>query len=76
MVRKHDLFTDIEMNSDMKKKSKLQLTNGETIIGISHGVMPAFDDDGEELDFEYLEFSVDGESRDRYLKLTDIAKIV
>ncbi len=75
-MRKHDLFTDIEINSYSKKKTSLLLTNGETVTGISYGVEPAFDDDGEELDFEYLVFTVDGEERDRYLKLTDIEKIV
>ncbi len=76
MVRRHDLFTDIEINSNAKKKSTLQLTNGDIITGMSYGVEPAFDDDGEELDFEYLVFTVDGESQDRYLKLDDIEKIV
>ncbi len=75
-MRKYDLFTDIEINSNKKKKSTLVLASGENITGISHGVEPAFDDEGDELDFEYLVFAVDGESQDRYLKLIDIERIL
>lgn len=76
MVRKHDVFTDIEINSNANRKTTLLLVNGEVITGVSHGVEPAYDDEGEELDFEYLVFTVDKENQDRFLKLNDIEKII
>lgn len=76
MIRKHDVFTDIEINSNAKRKTTLLLVNGEVITGVSHGVEPAYDDEGEELDFEYLVFTVDKENQDRFLKLNDIEKII
>ena len=49
-------MVEAEILSEGKTKLRLTLSNGEVIEGYSCGIEPAFDDEGEELDYSVLVF--------------------
>ena len=49
-------IVEAEILSEGRTKLKITLSNGAIIVGYSKGIMPAFDDDGEELDEDVLAF--------------------
>lgn len=50
-------IVEAEILSEGKTKLKITLSNGEIIEGYSMGIMPMFDDEGEELDEDVLAFN-------------------
>ena len=50
-------IVEAEIMSEGRSKLKITLANGNTVIGYSNGIMPAFDADGEELDYDVLSFT-------------------
>ena len=49
-------IVEAEILSKGKTRLKIKLSNGETVEGYSLGIEPAFDDEGEELDYDVLVF--------------------
>lgn len=68
-------IVEAEVMSEGKTKLKITLSNGEVIVGYSKGIMPAFDDEGEELDYDVLAFT--SFVPELYIRLRDedIAKV-
>ena len=60
---------EAEIMSDEHKKIKITLTSGEVIVGRSRGIQPAFDDEGEELDYAVIH--IDAEIPPAYYVLRD-----
>ena len=56
MVKK---IIEAEILSEGRTKLQITLSNGEIIEGYSWGIEPAFDDEGEELDYSVLVFDAD-----------------
>lgn len=66
---------EAEILSEGKTKLKITLANGETVVGYFNGIMPAFDDEGEELEYEVLSFT--SVTPELYIRLRnkDIVKV-
>lgn len=47
---------EAEIMSEGKQKLQITLSNDEIIVGFSLGIVPAFDEEGEELDYNVLAF--------------------
>lgn len=62
-------IVEAEIMSEGKTKLRITLSSGETIEGYSMGIMPAFDDEGEELDYDILAF--DAYVPEAFFKLRD-----
>lgn len=66
---------EAEILSEGKTRLRITLTTGEVIEGFSQGILPAFDDEGEELDYDVLVF--DAYIPEAYFRLReeDIEKV-
>ena len=53
---KYDKFVEVEQLADIKNSVRIYLTTGEVLDGESWGIEPAFDYEGEELDYDILLF--------------------
>ncbi len=62
-----DMLVKAEVLSNGGTKIKLILKNGNTINGFSIGIEPAFDEEGEELEYNVLIF--DPENSDEYIQI-------
>ena len=68
-------FVEAEILSAGKTRLRLTLTNNEVIEGYSLGIVPAFDDEGEELDYDVLAFDADIPAAYYSLREEEIAKV-
>lgn len=68
-------IVEAEILSEESKKLRITLTSGEVIEGYSRGIEPAFDDEGEELDYSVLVFDAYVPEAYFRLKNEDIDKI-
>ena len=66
---------EAEVMSAGKTKLRITLSNGEVIEGYSLGIEPAFDDNGEELDYNILAFRAYVPEAYFELRSEDIEKI-
>lgn len=66
---------EAEILSEESKKLRITLATGEVIEGYSRGIEPAFDDEGEELDYSVLVFDAYVPEAYFRLKNEDIDKI-
>lgn len=62
-------IVEAEIMSEGKTKLRITLSNGNVIEGFSLGIEPAFDDEGEELDYDVLVF--DAYVPEAYFRLKD-----
>lgn len=62
-----DMLVKAEVLSNGGTKIKLILKNGNRINGFSIGIEPAFDEEGEELEYNVLIF--DPENSDEYIQI-------
>lgn len=67
-------IVEAEVLSEESKKLRITLTTGDVIEGYSMGIMPLFDDEGEELD-DVLAFDAYAPEAFFRLKDEDIAKV-
>jgi hypothetical protein len=68
-------IVEAEIMSEGKTPLRITLTNGEIIEGYSWGIMPEFDDDGEELDYDILAFKMYAPAGYCHLRDEDIEKV-
>ena len=61
-------IVEAEIMSEGKTRLKITLSGGEVVLGYSMGIIPLFDDDGEEID-DVLAF--DGVEPEVFYKLRD-----
>jgi hypothetical protein len=66
---------EAEVMSAGKTKLRITLSNGDVIEGYSLGIEPAFDDNGEELDYNILSFRAYAPEAYFELRSEDIEKI-
>ena len=66
---------EAEIMSEGQTPLKITLSSGDVIEGFSWGIMPEFDDDGEELDYNILAFKTYEPDSYFHLKDTDIVRI-
>lgn len=66
---------EAEMLSAGKNKLQITLSNNEVIVGYSLGIEPAFDNEGEELDYDVLVFDAIVPAAYFRLKEEDIEKV-
>lgn len=62
-------IVEAEILSEGKTKLRITLSNGDIIEGYSMGIEPAFDDEGEELDYPVLVF--DAYAPEAYFRLKE-----
>ena len=62
-----DMLVKAEVLSSERTKIKLTLKNGNILNGFSIGIEPAFDYDGEELEYNVLVFNP--ETSDEYIEI-------
>ena len=68
-------IVEAEILSEGKTKLRITLSNGETIEGYSLGIMPAFDDEGDELHYDILAFDSSVPEASFRLRDEDIQKV-
>ena len=68
-------IVEAEIMSEGNTKLKITLNNGEVVTGYSMGILPAFDDEGEELDYDVLALTSNISGQYVALRDEDIAKI-
>lgn len=68
-------IVEAEILSEGKSKLKITLSSGKVIEGYSMGIEPAFDDEGEELDYPILVFDAYVPEAYFRLKEEDIRKV-
>ena len=68
-------IVEAEVLSEGKTRLRIALSNGDIIEGYSMGIEPAFDDEGEELDFPVLAFDAYVPEAYFRLKEEDIKKV-
>ena len=68
-------IVEAEIMSEGNTKLKITLNNGEVVTGYSMGILPAFDDEGEELDYDVLALTSNISGQYVTLRDEDIAKI-
>ena len=68
-------IVEAEIMSEGKTKLRITLASGDVIEGFSQGIIPAVDDEGEELDYDVLMF--DAYAPEAYFRLRneDIKKV-
>ena len=66
---------EAEIMSEGNTKLKITLNNGKVVTGYSMGILPAFDDEGEELDYDVLALTSNISGQYVALRDEDIAKI-
>ena len=66
---------EAEIMSEGNTKLKITLNNGKVVTGYSMGILPAFDDEGEELDYDVLALTSNISGKYVALRDEDIAKI-
>ena len=66
---------EAEILSEGKTRLRITLSTGEVIEGFSQGILPAFDDEGEELDYDVLVFDAYIPEAYFRLKEEDIEKV-
>ena len=62
-----DMLVKAEILSDGRTKLKLKLKSGDVLNGFSVGIEPAFDDEGEELEYNVLVFNP--EASNEYIEI-------
>ena len=67
-------IVEAEIMSEGNTKLKITLNNGEVVTGYSMGILPAFDDEGEELDYDVLALTSNISGQYVTLRDEDIAK--
>ena len=68
-------IVEAEILSAGKTRLRITLSNKDVIEGFSMGIEPAFDDEGEELDYDVLAFDAYVPEAYFRLKEEDIAKV-
>ena len=68
-------IVEAEIMSEGNTKLKITLNNGKVVTGYSMGILPAFDDEGEELDYDVLALTSNISGKYVALRDEDIAKI-
>ena len=68
-------IVEAEIMSEGNTKLKITLNNGKVVTGYSMGILPAFDDEGEELDYDVLALTSNKSGKYVALRDEDIAKI-
>lgn len=68
-------IVEAEVMSAGKTKLRITLSNGDVIEGYSLGIEPAFDDNGEELNYNILAFRAYAPEAYFELRSEDIAKV-
>ena len=68
-------IVEAEIMSEGNTKLKITLNNGKVVTGYSMGILPAFDDEGEELDYDVLALTSNISGQYVALRDEDIAKI-
>ena len=68
-------IVEAEILSEGKTKLRITLSTNDVIEGYSWGIMPAYDDEGEELDYDVLAFKAYVPEAYFELKYEYIAKV-
>jgi hypothetical protein len=68
-------IVEAEIMSEGNTKLKITLNNGKVVTGYSMGILPAFDDEGEELDYDVLALTSNISGQYVALRDENIAKI-
>jgi hypothetical protein len=68
-------IVEAEIMSEGNTKLKITLNNGKVVTGYSMGILPAFDDEGGELDYDVLALTSNISGQYVALRDEDIAKI-
>ena len=68
-------IVEAEIMSEGNTKLKITLNNGKVVTSYSMGILPAFDDEGEELDYDVLALTSNISGKYVALRDEDIAKI-
>ena len=68
-------IVEAEIMSEGNTKLKITLNNGKVVTCYSMGILPAFDDEGEELDYDVLALTSNISGKYVALRDEDIAKI-
>lgn len=66
---------EVDILAEQRKKLRITLSNGDVIVGRSHGLVTAVDDEGEELDYDVIYFESENPTMHYTLKSEDIEKV-